>query len=89
MQNLAAYWWGSDGAVEEAALAMEVQPPDSLLRLRAQCESQSKQQQLYAKKPDNWLEVRAAVPLPDPHTSDGPLSLPLFGRSGTRRRRRG
>ena len=59
MQNLAAYWWGSDGAVEEAALAMEVQPPDSLLRLRAQCESQSKQQQLYAKKPDNWLEVRA------------------------------
>ena len=57
--NLAAYWWGSDGAVEEAALAMDVQPPDLLLRLRAQCESQSKQQQLYAKKPDNWLEVRA------------------------------
>jgi hypothetical protein len=56
--NLAAYFWGSDGAVEEAALEMDVQPPDLLLRLRAQCESQSKQQQLYAKKPDNWLEVR-------------------------------
>ena len=89
--NMAAYWWGSDGVVEEAAVEMDVQPPDSLLRLRAQCESQSKQEQLYAKKPDNWLEARAnrRVPLPDPHTSDGPLSLPLFGRSGTRRRRRG
>ena len=58
--NLAAYWWSGDGAVEEAAVAMDVQPPDLLLRLRAQCESQSKQQQLYAKKPANWLEVRPA-----------------------------
>ncbi len=54
--NLAGYWWSSDATIEEAALAMDVQPPDGLLRLRAQCESQSKQQQLYATKPDNWLE---------------------------------
>ena len=59
--NIAAYWWSGDGAVEEAAVAMDVQPPDSLLRLRAQSESQSKQQQLYAKKPANWLEVRALL----------------------------
>lgn len=54
--NLTAYWWESGGALEEAALRLDPQPPDALLRLRAQCESQAKQQQLYAKKPDNWIE---------------------------------
>jgi hypothetical protein len=51
--NLAAHWWDSRGAIEEAAMALDPQPPDALLRLRAQAEGQSKQQQLYAKKPAN------------------------------------
>jgi hypothetical protein len=82
--NLAAYWWGSDGAVEEGALAMEVQPPDLLLRLRAQCEAQSRQQQLYAKKPDNWLEVRAsnASSYDLPSTHEQPTSVLCFGAVG-------
>jgi hypothetical protein len=41
--------------VEPAALQASPQPPDALLNLRSQCENQQKQQQLYAKKPDNWL----------------------------------
>ena len=48
--NLAGWWWDSDGAVEEAAYALDPQPPMALIRLRAQCEQQSKQQRLYAKK---------------------------------------
>jgi hypothetical protein len=61
--NLAAHWWDSRGEVEEAAMALDPQPPDALLRLRAQAEGQSKQQQLYAKKPANWLEVCCAFRL--------------------------
>lgn len=54
--NVVAHWWDSEGAIEEAALQLDPQPPSALLRLRAQCEAQSKQQQLYAKKPANWLD---------------------------------
>ena len=54
--NLVGWWWDSDGAVEEAAYALDPQPPTALIRLRAQCEQQSKQQRLYAKKPANWLD---------------------------------
>jgi len=54
--NLAGWWWDSDGAVEEAAYALDPQPPMALIRLRAQCEQQSKQQRLYAKKPANWID---------------------------------
>ena len=54
--NLAGWWWDSDGAVEEAAYALDPQPPTALIRLRAQCEQQSKQQRLYAKKPANWID---------------------------------
>ena len=42
--------------VEPAALQATPQPPDALINLRSQCENQSKQQQLYAKKPANWLD---------------------------------
>jgi hypothetical protein len=58
--NIAAYWWDSGGEIEEAALSLVPQPPDALLRLRSQCENQSKQQQLYAKKPANWIEWNQA-----------------------------
>ena len=54
--NMTAWWWDGDYAVEEAAMEMDPQTPDLLLRLRSQCENQSRQQQLYAKKPANWLE---------------------------------
>eukprot|EP00966_Prymnesium_polylepis_P240719 5566894-Prymnesium_polylepis.1 len=54
--NVTAWWWDGDYTVEEAAMEMDPQPTDLLLRLRAQCENQSRQQQLYAKKPANWLE---------------------------------
>ena len=54
--NIAAYWWDGGGEVEDAAYELTPQPPDALLRLRAQCESQAKQHQLYAKKPANWLD---------------------------------
>ena len=50
--NIAAYWFDGGGDVEDGAEGC----PDALLRLRAQCESQAKQQQLYARKPANWLE---------------------------------
>jgi hypothetical protein len=79
--NLAAYFWGSDGVVEEAALEMDVQPPDLLLRLRAQCESQSTQQRLYAKKPDNWLEVRAKRRAPPRPTHERPTPVSPFVRA--------
>ena len=46
--------------VEPAALQATPQPPDALLNLRSQCENQSKQQQLYAKKPANWLDWEKA-----------------------------
>ena len=54
--------------VEPAALEASPQPPDALLNLRSQCENQQKQQQLYAKKPDNWL-VRCATFLENPLSS--------------------
>ena len=37
--NIAAHWWDSGGSIEEAALQQDPQPPDALLRLRAQAES--------------------------------------------------
>lgn len=59
--------------VEPAAIEASPQPPDALLNLRSQCENQSKQQQLYAKKPANWLEVRASLPCP--HCPRPPLNV--------------
>ena len=53
--NIAAYWWDGGGEVEEAAYELTPQPPDALLRLRAQCESLAKQQQ-----------VRTPGPIPTP-----------------------
>ena len=60
--NVAAYWWDGGGKIEDSALELDPSPPDSLLRLRSQCESQAKQQQLYAKKPANWLDWEQAEP---------------------------
>ena len=52
---VAGYVWDSM-EVEQAAREASPQPPDALLNLRSQCEQQSKVQQLYAKKPANWLD---------------------------------
>ena len=73
--NIAAHWWDSGGAIEEAALQLDPQPPDALLRLRAQAEGQSKQQQLYAKKPANWLDVRKMHPLSPAASADYPREM--------------
>ena len=35
---------------------MSTTPLDELLRLRGQCESQAKQQQLYSRRDANWIE---------------------------------
>ena len=53
--NITAFVWETM-EVEPAALQATPQPPDALINLRSQCENQSKQQQLYAKKPANWLD---------------------------------
>ena len=53
--NITGFVWETM-EVEAAALEATPQPPDALLNLRSQCENQSKQQQLYAKKPANWLD---------------------------------
>ena len=42
--------------VDPDALAMSTTPLDELLRLRGQCESQAKQQQLYSRRDANWIE---------------------------------
>ena len=70
---MTAWWWDGDYAVEETAMEMDPQPPDLLLRLRSQCENQSRQQQLYAKKPANWLEYASGF---ESRESD-PLSSPV------------
>ena len=40
LSNVAAYWWDGGGQIEDASLELVPSPPDSLLRLRSQCESQ-------------------------------------------------
>jgi hypothetical protein len=42
--------------VDADALAAPTTPLDELLRLRGQCESQAKQQQLYSRRDANWIE---------------------------------
>ena len=42
--------------VDADALAMPTTPLDEVLRLRGQCESQAKQQQLYSRRDANWIE---------------------------------
>jgi hypothetical protein len=42
--------------VDPDALAMPTTPLDELLRLRGQCESQAKGQQLYSRRDANWIE---------------------------------
>ena len=54
--NVASYWWDGGGDIHPEALQLDPSPPSSLFRLRSQCESQMKQQQLYAKKPKDFLE---------------------------------
>ena len=53
--NVTSYVWEAM-EVEQAALDAVPQPPDALLNLRSQCENLMRQQQLYARKPSNWLE---------------------------------
>ena len=53
--NICSYCWEVFD-VDADALSMVPQNPDALIRLRAQCEGQSKLQQLYARKPANFLE---------------------------------
>lgn len=62
--------------VEPAAVEMSPQPPDALLNLRSQCDNQSKQQQLYAKKPDNWL-VSVLYDLDCSRSAAADVSMPL------------
>ena len=57
--NVTALVWETM-EVEPGALEASPQPPDALINLRSQCENQQKQQQLYAKKPDNWLDWNKA-----------------------------
>ena len=57
--NITGYVW-EILEVEEAAMQAMPQPPDALINLRSQCENQSKLSQLYAKKPDNWLDWEKA-----------------------------
>ena len=45
--------------VDADALGMSTTPLDELLRLRGQCESQAKQQQLYSRRDANWSACRA------------------------------
>ena len=57
--NITGFVWETM-EVEEAAMQATPQPPDALINLRSQCENQSKLSQLYAKKPDNWLDWEKA-----------------------------
>ena len=43
-------------SIDEDALALPTSALDELLRLRSQCESQAKQQQLYDRRDPNWLD---------------------------------
>ena len=40
----------------EAAMALDVQPPEQLLRMRAQAEKLAAQDRLFARKDPNWIE---------------------------------
>ena len=42
--------------VDSEALAMPTSPLDQVLRLRGQCESQARQQTLYARRDPNWID---------------------------------
>ena len=44
--NVTSYVWDATGLVEPDAYDLNPQPPDALINLRSQCESQAKQQQV-------------------------------------------
>ena len=43
-------------APSDAAMALDVQPPEQLLRMRAQAETLAKQDRLFARKDPNWVD---------------------------------
>lgn len=57
--NMTQWAWDTM-PVEEAALALTPQPPEQLLRLRAQCEAHARQDRLWQRKSAGWIDFEDA-----------------------------